>query len=145
MEKNLTEFEKILVKENDVLDSLVEKHSQMKKAVMDKNWESLTDVVSKINVLYENFQDIDTEREVLQDMMKTSELKPYLEKIGLLRSKLLKCKIENQALNKYVNITREFLQGVIENAIPQSGSKVYSKEGKIIQPQPQSVVLNMSF
>lgn len=145
MEKNLEEFDKILVKENDVLDSLIEKHSQMKKAVMDKNWESLTEVVGKINGLYEVFQEIDTEREVLQDIIGAKALKPFNEKINVLRSKLLRCKVENQALNKYVNITREFLQSVIENALPQSASVVYSKEGKIIQPQPQSVVLNMSF
>ena len=74
-----------------------------------------------------------------------NEIKPYFERLGQMRAKLLKCKIENQALSKYVNITKNFIQGVVDNALPQSRNKVYSKNGKIVQPQPQSIVLNLDF
>ena len=84
-------------------------------------------------------------RDCLQDNIKSAELKSFSEKITNLRSKLLKCKIENQALTKYVNITKEFIQGIVENALPQTGSKVYSNKGKILHPQPQSVVVDLSF
>jgi len=59
-----------------------------------------------------------------------------------MRSKLTKSKVENQALSKYLSITRGFVQGVIDTVIPQN--KVYTKKG-VVQSQPQSVVLNELF
>ena len=145
MKNNITEFEEILAEEEKILNDLVKNQDSLKKAVLDKNWESLTKIITNMNTISSKFVDIDTEREILQDMMKMNEIKPYFERLGTMRTKLLKCKIENQALSKYVNITKNFIQGVVDNALPQSGNKVYSKSGKIVQPQPQSVVLNLDF
>ena len=145
MKGNKMDFEQILVKEEGILDELVKAQNQLRKAVTEKNWESLTKIINTINTVSGNFLEADAEREDIQDMMKIDEVKPYFERLGNMRAKLLKCKIENQALSKYVNITKNFIQGVVEDALPQSGNKVYSKTGKIVQPQPQSVVLNMDF
>ena len=145
MKGNKMDFEQILVKEEGILDELVKAQNQLRKAVTEKNWESLTKIINTINTVSGNFLEADAEREDIQDMMKMDEVKPYFERLGNMRAKLLKCKIENQALSKYVNITKNFIQGVVEDALPQSGNKVYSKAGKIVQPQPQSVVLNMDF
>ena len=145
MKGNAKEFEQILEKEEQILDDLLKSQSQLRKAVTDKNWESLTRIINTINTISSNFLETDSEREDMQDMMKMDEVRPYFERLGDMRSKLLKCKIENQALSKYVNITKNFIQGVVDDALPQSGNKVYSKTGKIVQPQPQSVVLNMNF
>ena len=139
------EFEQILVKEEGILDELVKAQNQLRKAVTEKNWESLTKIINTINTVSGDFLEADAERESIQDMMKMDEVKPYFERLANMRTKLLKCKIENQALSKYVNITKNFIQGVVDNALPQSRNKVYSKTGKIVQPQPQSVVLNMDF
>ena len=139
------EFEQILVKEEGILDELVKAQNQLRKAVTEKNWESLTKIINTINTVSGDFLEADAERESIQDMMKMDEVKPYFGRLASMRSKLLKCKIENQALSKYVNITKNFIQGVVEDALPQSGNKVYSKTGKIVQPMPQSVVLNMDF
>jgi hypothetical protein len=138
-------FEEILEKEEGILDELVKSQNQLRKAVTEKNWESLTKIINTINTLSGEFLEVDTKREEIQDMMKMDQVKPYFERLGNMRAKLLKCKIENQALSKYVNITKNFIQGVVENALPQSRSKVYSKTGKIVQPMPQSLVLNMNF
>ncbi len=144
MKKN-NEFEEVLEQEEKILDELVKNQNLLRKAVTEKNWENLTKIINNINSISGSFVEVDTEREVIQDTMKLDEVKPYFERLGNMRSKLLKCKIENQALSKYVNITRNFIQGVVEDALPQSGNKVYSKSGKIVQPQPQSVVLNLDF
>ena len=143
--KTTKEFDEVLTQEEKILDELVKNQNLLRKAVTEKNWESLTKIINTINSISADFLEIDTEREVIQDMMKMEEVKPFFERLGAMRSKLLKCKIENQALSKYVNITRNFIQGVVEDALPQSGNKVYSKSGKIVQPQPQSVVLNLDF
>ena len=145
MMENMNQFESILDEEEKILDNLVKNQDMLKKAVTDKNWESLTKIINNINSISSNFMEIDEKRESLQDMMKIEEIKPYFSRLGSMRAKLLKCKIENQALSKYVNITKNFIQGIVEDALPQSGNKVYSKNGKIVQPQPQSVVLNLDF
>ena len=142
---NKKDFEDILEREEGILDELVKAQDQLRKSVTEKNWESLTRIINTINTVSGNFLETDAQREELQDMMKMDEVKPYFERLGNMRAKLLKCKIENQALSKYVNITKNFIQGVVEDALPQSRSKVYSKTGKIVQPMPQSVVLNMDF
>ncbi|MCR4899489.1 MAG: hypothetical protein K5907_01560 [Treponema sp.] len=145
MKGNAKEFEQILEKEEQILDDLLKSQGQLRKAVTDKNWESLTRIINTINTISSNFLETDAEREDMQDMMKMDEVRPYFERLGDMRTKLLKCKIENQALSKYVNITKNFIQGVVDDALPQSGNKVYSKSGRIVQPQPQSVVLDMNF
>lgn len=145
MENKVSEFESILESEEKILDDLVVSQSALRKAVTDKNWENLTKVINKINTLSNDFMDVDAKRETVQDSMKITELKPYFERLGEMRSKLLKCKIENQALSKYVNITKNFIQGVMNESLPQSRNKVYSKRGKVVQPQPQSVVVDLNF
>ena len=145
MKGNKMDFEQILENEERILDELVKAQNQLRKAVTEKNWENLTKIINTINNVSENFMEVDAQREDMQDMMKMDEVKPYFERLGNMRNKLLKCKIENQALSQYVNITKNFIQGVVDNALPQSRNKVYSKSGKIVQPQPQSVVLNMDF
>ncbi len=145
MSNKYENFEQILNKEDELLDSLTEKQAEFKVAVMEKNWEKLTSVINKINVQTDDFVELDAKREEMQNEMRAKELKPYSEKLGTLRAKLLKWKIENQALEKYVSITKDFIKEVVDNALPQSGNKVYSKRGMIVQPQPQSIVVNQLF
>ena len=145
MSNEYENFEQILNKEEELLDSLTEKQAEFKVAVMEKNWEKLTSVINKINVQTDDFVELDAQREEMQYKMRAKELKQYSEKLGTLRAKLLKWKIENQALEKYVSITKDFIKEVVDNALPQSGNKVYSKRGMIVQPQPQSIVVNQLF
>ena len=59
--------------------------------------------------------------------------------------KLLKSKVENNALGNYVKIVKDFVQGVIDNVVPQRRNTLYSRKGNIIKPQPESMVLNRLF
>ena len=145
MSNEYENFEQISNKEEELLDSLTEKQAEFKVAVMGKDWEKLTSVINKINVQTDNFVELDAQREEMQQKMSAKQVKPYSEKLGVLRAKLLKWKIENKALEKYVSITKDFIKEVVDNALPQSGNKVYSKRGMIVQPQPQSVVVNQLF
>ena len=145
MNEKAKDFELILNREDEVLTSLSEKQSEFKAAVREKNWEKLTNVINEINLQTDTFMEIDSQRESAQDQLDASEVKEYTEKLSILRAKLLKWKIENKALEKYVGITRDFIKGIVDNALPQSRNKVYSKKGMIVQPQPQSVVVNQLF
>ena len=145
MKETFAEFENILNLEDSILEQLSDKQALLRASVTEKNWEKLTDVVSQINSVSDSFMEVDKKREDIQDQLSVKDLRPYFDKLGKLRTKLLKCKVENKALGKYVNITKNFVQGVIDNALPQSGNKVYSSKGIIVQPQPQSIVVNQLF
>lgn len=65
-----------------------------------------------------------------------------LENFRLMRQKLAVSKIENDALSDYIRVTKDFLQGVFNNAVPQARNTVYSKKGRLVNAMPESVVLD---
>lgn len=138
-------FDEILAKEDEVLSALLVSQKELRKAVTDKDWISLNKVSLEINELTQTFLEVDAQRDLHYQMLKTEELALYGDKIRNLRAKLLKYKTGNEALGKFVQTSRDFIQNVIENAVPQRGNKTYSKSGKIVQNQPQCVVLNQLF
>ena len=94
MEKNEVfnkEFSEILEKEEKLLDSLAQKQLVLRKAVVEKDWESLQTLISEVNQISDSFQQIDQKRENLMEQKNTEEIKPYFEKLSKLRTKLLKC------------------------------------------------------
>ncbi len=143
MEELLIEFSELLKTEESILDNLSEKQIVLRKAIIDKDWTVLVDLISEVNNLSETFQTADTRRDEIQNQLKTDELKPYLEKLSVLRTKLLKCKVENQVISNYVNVTRQFISEVVEKALPQTRNKNYTKFGTITQPQTSSVLVDV--
>ena len=141
----LGEFEDILKKEEALLDDFEQKQNELKNSVREKNWENLNSLIFLMNKMSDDFVKIDSRRDEIQALLKNDELKVYFEKLRNLRSKLLKCKLENKVLTEYVNIAHSFIQEVIEKAVPQRRNRNYTKNGQILQAQPQSVVLNQLF
>ncbi|MCR4953827.1 MAG: hypothetical protein K6A43_07110 [Treponema sp.] len=139
------EFESILNKEEEILVQFAEKQVLLRKAVVEKNWESLLKVMSEINLLSDTFQPLDEKRAELAKNMSKEQLAPYSEQLFKLRRMLVKCKVENQALGEYVKITKNFMDNVFEKAVPSAGTKTYSRNGTIRKPQPQSVIVNQMF
>jgi hypothetical protein len=139
------EFKIILEDENNLLEHIAEEQGALRLAVEKKNWNALMTSISEINLMSDAFKTLDSRREKLQKSINKDELASYSETLLNLRSKLLKCKAENKAFASYVNISRSFIQQVVEKALPQSRNKNYSRTGHIVQPQPQSVVVNQLF
>lgn len=146
MEKNEVfdkEFSAILEKEENILDSLAQKQLVLRKAVVEKDWESLQTLISEVNQISDSFQQIDQKRENLMEQKNTEEIKPYFEKLSKLRTKLLKCKVENQVISNYVNVTREFISEVIDKALPKTHNDNYTRNGKIVQHKAASVLVDV--
>ena len=141
----IEEFESVLDKEAKVLTELAEKQVAVKQSVIDRDWENLVALISDVNRLSDSFKEIDVKRDQLQNSLDENTLKNYYSQLGSLRSQLLKCKVENRVITDYVNIAKTFIQEVVEKALPQSRNKNYSRNGKIVQPQPLSVVVNQLF
>jgi hypothetical protein len=139
------EFSVILTRMENILDSICEKQKLLREAVNNKNWTELMSLISAVNLLSDAFKFEDSKREKIQASMKRGDLSTYTYALSILRTKLLRCKAENKAFASYVNITRSFVQQVVERALPQSRNKNYSRTGHILQPQPQSVVVNQLF
>ena len=74
-------------------------------------------------------------------VMDRETLRPYLGTLGGLRAKLLRCRTETRALGEYIAVTKNFIQGIIDEALPQSTNRTYTKQG-FVRRQPQSVVLD---
>lgn len=141
----IEEFESVLDKEAKVLTELADKQAAVKQSVIDRDWENLVVLISDVNRLSDSFKEIDVKRDQLQNSLDENTLKNYYSQLGSLRSQLLKCKVENRVITDYVNIAKTFIQEVVEKALPQSRNKNYSRNGKIVQPQPLSVVVNQLF
>ena len=134
----------ILNKENETLDRLLDCQSNVHIAVKTRNWIGLEEDLEKIRALSMEFSSLEEEREIAAQAGTEigSEEKAVLLK---LHSKLLKSKIENQILNKYIETSRSFVQGILDNAVPQRRNVLYSRNGKTIKREPESVVLNRIF
>ncbi len=143
MEEMLKEFSSILAEEENLLDMLSEKQLVLRKSVVEKDWNIMLDLISEINKISDSFQHFDLRRDEIQNQLKTAELKPYLERLSRLRSKLLKCKLENQVLSNYVTVTREFIAEVVNKALPQTRNQNYTRNGTITQPQTASVLVDV--
>ena len=124
---------------------MVQKQVSLRAAVTEKKWNDLVRVTDEINQLSDDFQEKDKRRDEIQLNLSKEEIKEFSEKLGKVRSKLLKCKIENRVLGDYVNIARNFIMEVMENGLKQSRNKNYTRDGKIEVVQPHSVVLNQLF
>lgn len=137
-----TTLEQILSKENELLDKVLVEQAELRKAVHDKKWEKLMETVSNINMLADDFKKAESERERIARKQTEEAKKAAMPLLAQVRGKLVKSKTENQALGDYITITRGFIQGILDEAVPQSRSKVYSRSGKIVHSQPASVVVN---
>lgn len=144
METVNTRIIEVLNEQNSILDVVLTKQQELRNSVNEKNWTNLMTVISEINLSMDKFNKLDEEREEITttEDISNSEYKRILSTV---RGKLVKSRTENKVLSEYINITKGFVQSIIDNALPQSRNKLYSRNGNIIQSQPQSVVVNTLF
>lgn len=145
-------YKDILLKEDAVLSDVIASQAELRAAINAKEWTDLMKVVSDINLEMDKFNRLDEERENFLKAEFGGETagsadfdKETGEILARVRGKLVRCRTENKALGDFINITRNFVQKIIETALPQSRSKVYGKCGGFIQKQPDSVVVNTLF
>ena len=143
MDELIKEYSTVLAEEENLLDCLTEKQKLLRKAITEKDWESLVGHINEVNLISDSFQKFDVRRDEIQDQLKTDEIKPYFERLSRLRTKLLKCKVENQVISNYVNVTREFIAEVVDKALPRTRNKNYTKYGTVTQPKPASVLVDV--
>ncbi len=137
------EYIEILLEENRLLSEVIENQALFRKTVNDKDWNNLLSVTSRINLLMDSFNLLDEKRGKTASGKKSGseEEKKLLSEA---KSKLLRIRTENRALSEYIDITRGFVRKTIDEALPQSKNRLYTKKGYSVH-QPESVVLNTLF
>jgi len=146
-----------LLSQNEVLSEIISQQQLLHAGVKLKNWEQVERAVAAVNALSERFSQLENERTALftlvcpehaSDIYEVSRnlpsafKRPVLEAFHQVRQKLAVSKIENDVLNEYIRITREFLQGVFDCVLPQRRNTLYSASGAVVRARPESVVLN---
>ena len=144
MENVNTRIIEVLNEQNSILDVVLTKQQELRNSVNEKNWTNLMNVISEINLSMDKFNKLDEEREEITTTEDISNSE-YKRILSIVRGKLVKSRTENKVLSEYINITKVFVQSIIDNALPQSRNKLYSRNGNIIQSHPQSVVVNTLF
>ncbi|WP_449190074.1 hypothetical protein [Treponema lecithinolyticum] len=147
----------ILLNQNAVLAEIITQQRILRTAVTAKDWKQVERAGFDINALAERFSYLENERmqvfkqlcsekpddifEVARDLPPAFR-RPVIEAFHQVRQKLAVSKIENEALNEYIRITRNFLQEVFDSVLPQRRNTLYSSAGTVVKVQPESVVLN---
>ncbi|MDE7292652.1 MAG: hypothetical protein K2N58_11490 [Treponemataceae bacterium] len=132
------ELAALLEQEIALVEKILECQASVYSTVKEKNWVNLERDIDCLNELSSQFSAMEAKRDSL--IAKHGE--DSRELLAKLRSRLLKSKVQNFALNTYIETMQNFVRGVLENAVPQRRNVLYSREGKILKPEPQSVVLN---
>ena len=161
MKKTAKETYAILSSQNELLDSMIDQQKKIRAAVTAKDWSDLEELLYKVNELTDSFSELEVSRDSIcksvcaacvpgsvPDMYRTAccfpaEFRtPVMEMFHQVRRTLTVSKIENDALNDYIRITKNFLQGVFDSVIPKRRNTVYSRSGNVVRPVPESLVLN---
>ena len=132
------ELAALLEQEIALMEKILECQASVYSTVKEKNWVNLERDIDCLNELSSQFSAMEAKRDSL--IAKHGE--DSRELLAKLRSRILKSKVQNFALNTYIETMQNFVRGVLENAVPQRRNVLYSREGKILKPEPQSVVLN---
>lgn len=139
---DITEMERLLLRENEILDRMLERQSALRTAVLQKKWDGVLESISAITKLTEGFEEAEKARNALSTGGKDEAKKAMLPLLTQVRGKLVRSKTANKTLGNYIAVARDFIQSVLDEAFPQSGATVYSKAGKIMRAKPSSVVVN---
>lgn len=145
MEANVSVEEKligVLEEESQLLDDILSLQGVVRLCVKKRKWNELEKNLSELQTKGDRFSELDLMREKL-----SAEKSLYTDSnvavcSNVVRSKLVKSKIENQVLNEYVSTTRKFLQRVFDDALPESRNKIYDRYGRIVKKETRSLILN---
>jgi hypothetical protein len=132
----------VMEAENTLLDSILSEQAVLRQSITNKNWTVLQNSLEKLQMLADQFVALEEKRTVLADgrnLASDAQIAPLLLNV---RSKLHKSKIENDATTQYVDVSRKFLQQVFDSVVPQRRNTLYSRNGSIVKPEINSVVLN---
>lgn len=147
----------VLVSQDKLLSEIYDTQKKLRKSVNERDWDELQYHLVSFDALSNKFSKLENERiecfeyfglkdgvfiNSLNNKIAKESINDIQELYNSVKQRLLASKIENKALNDYIKITTDFLQGVFDNVVPQRKATVYSRTGALVKNQPQSMILN---
>ena len=136
----------ILEQQRAQLDLILAEQKKIRKDVTTRCWEELEAHIVTLNYLSQQFSVLEEERtKAYAEAKKDAGGKDILlgnPLFHMVHQKLAASRVENDALNNYISVTRNFLQSVFDNVVPQRRNTLYSNKGKLVHSKPESLVLN---
>ena len=136
-----TELSVLLKNESALLDKIICDQKTLHECVLKRQWLLLEESLSKLNEMSETFAQLDKKREELSAGFNKGDFELSSLKAEV-KSKLLKSKLENRVLSEYIVTTRQFLQGVFDDVLPERRNVTYTRYGKLIKPELHNVVVD---
>lgn len=144
-----TELKNHLTKEETVLNSIIASQKQVRLFVTKRDWMSLENEMKSLEDKANDFMILEDERNKLTEkatlemgeetVNKISKEEPLLKEV---KRKLIFSKIENDSLNTYIAITKNFLQGIFDTVVPTGRNTLYSSKGNLVRTSPDSMLVN---
>lgn len=144
-----TELKNHLTKEETVLDSIIASQKQVRLFVTKRDWVSLENEMKSLEDKANDFMILEDERNKLTEkatlemgeetVNKIFKEEPLLKEV---KRKLIFSKIENDSLNTYIAITKNFLQGIFDTVVPTGRNTLYSRKGNLVRTSPDSMLVN---
>ncbi len=136
----------ILEQERNQLDLILTEQKKVRRDVTERNWEKLEVHVQTLNILSGQFTELEARREeAYEEAKKAADGKDVLLGNPLYHSvhqKLAASRVENDSLNKYISVTRSFIQGIFDNVVPKRRNTLYSATGKVVRTAPEALLLD---
>ena len=143
------ELKNHLIKEDMLLDSIIASQKQVRLLVTKRDWFGLE---SEMKVLEDKANDFVALEDVKNQLLDKAKVEIGEESVNQIckeefllkevKRKLIFSKIENDSLNTYIEITKKFLEGIYETAMPNRRNTLYSRTGNIVKHVPESMLIN---
>lgn len=143
------ELKNHLLKEENILDSIIASQKQVRLFVTKRDWMSLDSEIKSLELKANDFMILEDKRNKLIEKYSLEigeeKVKQICKSENLLKEvkrKLIFSKIENDSLNTYIAITKNFLQGIFDTVIPTGRNTLYSRKGALVRTSPDSMLVN---
>lgn len=132
----------VLNKESSLLDKILEKQGVVHDCVLKRRWLDLEEALSSLQEMSDEFVSLDTLRVNLSEKTGIQRQFEHSPLVCDVRSKLKKSKLKNKVLNDYISTTKQFLQGIFDEVLPERRNITYSRNGKFVKIEPSNVVVD---
>lgn len=136
------DLRKILLAQNVLLDRILLGQGTLHEAVKNRDWLLVERTIAQIDGASEQFLAVDKDRDARSfsaDMYKSDEVRGVLQTV---RAKLIKSKIQSNAMGVYLRTVTSFLRGVIDSVLSPKETQIYGRNGRMVQRHAPSLVLN---
>ncbi len=132
----------VMREESQLLDVILKQQEVVHSLVLKRKWLELENVLKELQKMSDNFTELDNKREELFSKIDVSGDFEFSSAVSQVKSKLIKSKLQNKVLNEYISTTKDFLQGIFDEVLPERRNVTYSRYGKIVKPELHNVVIN---